>query len=127
MNKYTKHSGYNKDLKGISQTLRKNMTKEEKHLWYDFLRKHKYSFQRQRPVADYVVDFYCPKLKLAIELDGSQHYSDEGLVKDKKRDAVLEKLGIFTLRIKNYDINTNFVNACKSIDEMIECLEYSSE
>ena len=70
---------HNKDLVSTAKMLRKNMTKEEKHLWYDFLRKSEHRFIRQKIIGKYIVDFYCAEAKLVIELDGAQHYEEEGL------------------------------------------------
>ena len=71
----------NSKLTNISKVLRKNMTKEERHLWYDFLKKQKITFNRQKVIGDFIVDFYCASAKLVIELDGSQHYEEMGLKK----------------------------------------------
>lgn len=75
---------HNKKLTKNSQTLRRNMTKEERHLWYDFIKKLPVTFHRQKVINNYIVDFYCASAKIVIELDGSQHYFDEGIHKDKR-------------------------------------------
>ena len=98
-----------------SQTLRKNMTKEERHLWYDFLKGQSTTFNRQKVIGDYIVDFYCAKAKLVIELDGWQHYEEEGKEKDLKRDSYLAELGLKVLRYSNYDVNSNFDGVCADI------------
>ena len=72
-------------LTGNAKALRKNMTKEERHLWYDFLKTLPFTINRQKVIGMYIVDFYCAEAKLVIELDGSQHYSDGGQQTDKKR------------------------------------------
>ena len=105
----------NSRLTGNSQALRKNMTKEERHLWYDFLKTLPVTFNRQKVIGSYIVDFYCASRKIAIELDGSQHYMDEGKKKDSNRDAYLNKLGIQVLRYSNLDINRNFRGVCEDI------------
>ena len=74
------------------------MTKEERHLWYDFLKELPVNFNRQKVIGNYIVDFYCAKAKIVIELDGSQHYFDEGREKDLKRDRFLSSLGLTVLR-----------------------------
>ncbi len=91
------------------------MTKQEKHLWYDFLKKLPMTFNRQKVIGDYIVDFYCASKKLVIELDGAQHYDKEGLKKDLIRDEYLKSLGLTVLRYTNADINKNFDNVCRDI------------
>ena len=91
----------NKKLKSLSQTLRKNTTKEENHLWYDFLKNYPIQFNRQKVIGNYIVDFYCKKAKLVIELDGSQHYEEKGIKKDKIRDEYFENLQIKVMRFSN--------------------------
>ena len=98
-----------------ARRLRKSMTKEEKHLWYDFLSDINPKFQRQKVIGKYIVDFYCAKLKLAIELDGSQHYEDDALEYDKTRTEYINSLGIKVIRFTNYEINTKFLNVCETI------------
>ena len=105
----------NPELTKFSQTLRKNMTKEERHLWYDFLKSQPVMFKRQKIIGNYIVDFYCAKEKLVIELDGSQHYEEKGKDKDLKRDNYLNGLGLTVLRYSNYDVNTNFEGVCADI------------
>ncbi len=99
--------------------LRKNMTPQEKKLWYQFLKNHPLHWYRQRPVAHYILDFYCPTLRLAIELDGSQHYSDEGLKYDERRSEILNEKGINIVRILNKDVDNNFINVCEYINAII--------
>ena len=87
-----------------AQELRKNATKEENHLWYDFLRTYPVQFLRQKPFGPYIVDFYCHKAKLAIELDGSQHYEGNGPEQDKIRTAYLQEVEkIRVLRFTNLE------------------------
>jgi very-short-patch-repair endonuclease len=102
-------------LTEFSQELRINMTKEEKHLWYDFLKKLPETVNRQKVVGNYILDFYCAKAKIAIELDGSQHYDKIGKEKDAVRDSFLNEQGITVLRYKNEDINRYFDNVCVDI------------
>ncbi len=111
---------YNKKLTNKSRTLRREATKEENHLWYDFLRNHEYKFTRQRIIDNYILDFYCAKIKLAIEIDGSQHYDEEGLIKDTERTAALNKYGISVLRFTNREINDKFEAVCEYINEFIK-------
>ena len=109
-----------RDLSGLASNLRKNMTKEEKHLWYDFLKKIPYTVNRQKQFGNYIVDFFCADAKLVIELDGSQHYTEEGLEKDRERDEYLTDLGFEVMRISNYELNTNFDGVCLTIFRKIE-------
>ena len=105
----------NPKLTGISKVLRKNMTKEEKHLWYDFLKLLPQTINRQKVIGPYVVDFYCAGAKLVIELDGSQHYNEEGKKKDCERDVYLSGLGIAVARYTNLDIHDKFEAVCADI------------
>ena len=111
---------YNKELTYKSRSLRKKATKEENRLWYDFLRNHKLKFTRQKIIDNYILDFYCAKIKLAIEIDGSQHYDEIGAVKDEERTYTLNKLGISVLRFTNGEINNQFDEVCEYIDEFIK-------
>ena len=110
----------NQKLTTISKTLRKQMTKEEKHLWYDFLKHLPVTVNRQKVIGNYVVDFYCASAKIVIELDGLQHYEDEAWEKDKERDSFLNSLGITVLRYSNYDFNRNFEGVCRDILKHID-------
>ena len=110
----------NPNLKGFSTALRKNQTKEEKHLWYDFLRQYPVRFNRQKVLGPYIVDFYCASAKLVIELDGSQHYSEEGSEDDKIRDRYLACLGIKVVRYSNLEITREFDAVCVDISEHVK-------
>ena len=110
---------YNKDNIVLAKNLRKSATKQEKHLWYDFLSKHPIRFQRQKAIGEYIADFYCHDAKLVIELDGSQHYTDKGIEHDKIRTSELEKLGLIVLRFTNENIDKGFDNVCRIINETI--------
>ncbi len=97
------------------------MTKEEKRLWYDFLKNYPVRVMRQKVVGNYIVDFYCPKAKIVIEVDGSQHYTLDGFIYDDiKREADLENFGLKIIRVLNVDINNNFSKVCSNIDFFIE-------
>ena len=111
---------HNKALVPLARTLRKNMTKEERHLWYDFLRTYPERFLRQRIIGNYIVDFYCAKAKLVIELDGSQHYEKDALQYDEERSAFLAQYGISVIRIPNNEVNRNFRGVCESIDVQVK-------
>ena len=105
----------NKSLTPLSQTLRTNMTKEERHLYYDFLQKLPVTVHRQKVLGNYIVDFYCADPKTVIELDGSQHYEQEGKRRDTVRDAFLGELGIRVLRYSNLDVQQHFDSVCTDI------------
>ena len=92
------------------------MTKEERHLWYDFLRFYPTKFLRQKILGKYIVDFYCAEAKLIVELDGSHHYEDRGMEQDTQRTAYLEQYGVRVLRIPNNEVNQNFSGVCEYID-----------
>jgi len=102
-----------------SQKLRKEMTKEERHLWYDFLKSYPVQFKRQQPIGTYIVDFYCYKAKLVVELDGSQHCEPTGIAYDGRRTAFLEEKGLYVLRISNLDVMRNFADVCENIDRAV--------
>lgn len=110
---------HNKKLVPFAKSLRKNMTKEERRLWYDFLRNYKFRFIRQKIIGKYIVDFYCAKAKIAIELDGSEHYIGSGVEKDKVRTSYLEKFGLEVIRIPNNYVNGNFFGVCEYIDKIV--------
>ena len=105
----------NKSLSGNARRLRREMTKEERHLWYDFLKVLPVTVHRQKVIGSYIVDFYIAKEQLVIELDGSQHYEAEGKQKDAQRDAFLRFQGLTVLRYSNADINKNFRGVCEDI------------
>jgi len=109
-------SKQNKTLVPLARQLRKEMTKEERHLWYDFLRGYPIRFSRQKILGKYIVDFYCAKAKLVIELDGSQHYQQPQAEKDFSRDMFLSNYGLTVIRIPNNEINCNFQGVCEYID-----------
>ncbi len=105
----------NPALTAYAKKLRTNMTKEEKHLWYDFLKDLPFTINRQKVINKYIVDFYIASAKIVIELDGSQHYEYEGIKNDSQRDEHLNGLGIKVLRYSNKDINCNFEAVCQDI------------
>jgi very-short-patch-repair endonuclease len=107
---------HNRELVPMARTLRKNMTREERHLWYDFLRDYPIKFTRQKVMGKFIVDFYCPTVKLAIELDGSQHFEKTAIKKDAERTAYLEKFGVVVIRFTNDDVTRHFESVCDYID-----------
>ena len=106
---------YNKKLVENARTLRKNMTSEEKELWYKFLKRLPFNVRRQHNICDYIVDFYIAKKKTVIEIDGSQHYDPEHKREDIERDQKLSLWKITVLRYSNYDINKNFDGVVRDI------------
>ena len=111
---------YNGKLISHAKELRKNSTRQENHLWYDFLRSYPVRFQRQKTIDSFIVDFYCHKAKLVIELDGSQHYTDDGQIYDNERTKILNKHSLKILRFSNLDVDRNFNGVCTMIDNTIK-------
>lgn len=111
---------HNADLRPYAQALRTGMTREEKHLWYDCLRDLPLTFNRQKVMGRYIVDFYCAEARLVIELDGSQHYESEGRAADTERDAWLRERGLTVLRFSNADIHRRFDSVCEVIYKYVE-------
>ena len=107
---------YNKSNIPLAKTLRKNMTPWERKLWYEFLRNYPIRFQRQKAIGDYIVDFYCAKARLVIELDGGGHYTNEQIEKDNIRTKELKCMNLTVIRICNLDIDRNFYGVCENID-----------
>ena len=110
----------NSKLVSNARNLRKNMTKEERHLWYDFQKNYSVRFYRQKILGRYIVDFYCADAKLVIELDGSQHYDPNEMKRDKERTAFLEQYGLTVLRIPNNEVMQNFRGVCECIDDHVK-------
>ncbi|MBP3571068.1 MAG: endonuclease domain-containing protein [Clostridia bacterium] len=107
---------YNKKNIPLAKNLRKNATPQEKHLWYDFLSSYEVRFQRQKAIDNFIADFYCHKAKLIIEIDGSQHFTEEGKQKDEFRTEILEGYDLKVIRITNHQVDTNFSGVCRYID-----------
>ena len=106
---------FNKHLKPFSQKLRREMTKEERHLWYDFLKGLPVTINRQMILGNYIADFYIASRKLVIELDGSQHYTEPVMQSDQNRDAWMRKKGITVLRYTDLQIQREFDAVCGDI------------
>ncbi len=111
---------HNEKIVPLARALRKNMTKEERHLWYDFLRSYPVRFSRQKILGKYIVDFYCAKAKLVVELDGGQHYEEDSILKDQERTDSLEGYDLKIIRIPNNEINQNFEGVCIYIDNAVK-------
>ena len=110
----------NHKLRKNAQKLRRQMTKEERRLWYDFLKQLPVTVNRQKVIGNYIVDFYCASAKLVIELDGSQHYESMGAVSDRERDHALNQLGIAVVRYSNGDVSRNFDGVCADLLRRLE-------
>ena len=115
---------HNVELIYYARKLRKKATKEENHLWYDFLRGYPKRFVRQKVLDNYILDFYCADVKLAIELDGSQHYNEIGRFNDVVRTKTINEYGISVLRFTNVEINNQFGAVCVYIDEFIKNMNH---
>ena len=111
---------HNEQLVPLAKKLRKEMTKEERHLWYDFLRSYPIRFSRQKILGRYIADFYSAEAKIVIELDGSQHYEPDEQQKDAERTAFLEAYGLTVIRIPNNEISRNFPGVCEYIDAAVK-------
>ena len=96
------------------------MTKQERHLWYDFLKSYEYQFYRQRIIDRFIADFYCPAAKLVVELDGGEHYTEKKMLDDEHRTAIINQYGIHVVRIPNNEIDNNFYNVCTYLDSVIK-------
>ena len=114
-----RHLPYNPKLVDRARQLRKNMTMPEKKLWDLFLKKLPDRVLAQRPIDNYIVDFYCPKCNLVIEIDGPQHLTTEGKQYDVARDTTLQSYGLTVLRISNDDVMDDFDSVCKTIMDKI--------
>ena len=112
----------NPELASFARDLRNNMTKEESKLWYQFLRRYPVRFLRQKIIGHYIVDFYCAKARLVIEVDGSQHYEDQGRIYDHERTVYIASFGFVVLRIPNNAIRFNFQSVCAQIDSVVQGL-----
>ena len=110
---------YKRQNINFARQLRKAMTPAEKKLWFLYFRKIPVRVYRQRMVAGYIIDFYCASAKIAIEIDGGQHYDPEMIEEDKKRSEELENLGIRVLRFTNAEVNRAFEAVCEEIDRWI--------
>ena len=110
----------NDRLLDYARTLRRGMTPQERKLWYLFLRKYPVKIYKQRIVGPYIVDFYCASAKLVIEIDGSQHYDNEGKTQDAARSTYLQNLGLQVIRYSNADVNARFNQVCEDIHQNIQ-------
>ena len=111
---------HNKAIVPAAQKLRRDMTPEERHLWYDYLRSYPIRFSRQKVLGRYIADFYCAAAKLVVELDGSQHYDTQGAAADEERTAFLQGYGLTVIRIPNNEIKDCFDGVCEYIDAAVK-------
>ena len=111
---------YNGNNVPLSRENRKNPTKQENHLWYDFLSQYPVRFQRQKCIDNYIADFYCHKAKLIIEIDGAQHNTEENAAHDAYRTMELGKYGLKVIRITNRAIDRDFHHICDYIDQVVQ-------
>ena len=109
----------NHKLLDNARKLRREMTSQEKHLWYDYLRYYPVKIYKQRIIDNFIVDFYCAKARLVIELDGSQHYTPDGKHYDGLRTDVIEKYKLKVIRFSNGDVDNKFAGVCSVIDRTI--------
>ena len=114
------YTGYNLNLIEHARDLRKNMTEEERKLWYCFLRHYPVKFVRQRPIGNYIADFYCARAKLVVEIDGIQHYVEAATKYDIKRTRAINRLGVEVIRFSNDEINKEFEEVCHAIDVVVK-------
>ena len=111
---------YNKSNIVLAKNLRKHATPQEKRLWYEFLSKYVIRFQRQKAIDNFIADFYCHKAKLIIEIDGSQHFTEQGQQKDEYRTEILAGYDLKVIRFTNRQINTDFLGVCEYIDAVVK-------
>ena len=117
-----KHTTVNKNYKmlGVARALRRNLTPQERKLWYSFLRSYPIKIYKQRIIESFIVDFYCAQARLVIELDGSQHYTEQGKAYDAERSAILQQYDLLVLRFANNDVDNHFDAVCEQIHNTIQ-------
>ena len=113
--------------KYFAKKLRKEMTRQERHLWYDFLRTHRCKWYKQKPIGKYIADFYCGSVKLIIELDGSQHYEEQEAEYDKFRSEYFKEFGITVIRFPNNFVDSYFEGVCEEINKTVVKLEMQKQ
>ena len=110
----------NNDMLEVARKLRRDMTPQEQRLWYMFLRKYPVKFYKQRIIESFIVDFYCADARLVIELDGSQHYTEQGKAYDEERSQILELYDLKVLRFTNLELDQQFEAVCEAIDQEVK-------
>ncbi len=113
------HLPYNPQLVERAKYLRKNMTIAEQKLWKNYFKNFNYRILRQRPIDHFIVDFYCPSLKLVIEIDGDSHFTDDAIIYDQERTQKLEGYGLQIIRFTNQEVLHNFEGVCERIEGLI--------
>ena len=113
------HLPYNPQLIPIAKELRKNPTPAERKLWQDFLRNFPFRVLRQRPIDNFIVDFYCAALKLVIEVDGESHFTEQGKQYDTERTSILEGYGLKVIRFTNVEVWQSFEGVCRELEGLI--------
>lgn len=111
---------YRKNATKRARTLRRESTRHENKLWYDYLSEYPLRWTRQKPIGRYIVDFYCHAAQLVIELDGDQHFTEQSEAYDRKRTEILNKKGIHVLRFDNIEIDQSFDGVCETIDGTVQ-------
>jgi very-short-patch-repair endonuclease len=114
------HLPYNHNLIEFARQMRKNPTPAEKKLWEQYLHDLPVRILRQKPIDRFIVDFYCASIKLAIELDGQQHYTEEGMIYDTERSTILAGYGITVIRFSNQEVMNDFENVCQQISALLQ-------
>jgi len=118
---------YNKNLKELSKSLRDNLTEAERCLWTRIRLKHLgYMFYRQKPIGEYIVDFYCPKARLVVEVDGGQHFTEDEASNDRVRDEYMRSLGLMVLRFSNSEVLKNADSVAVTIYELLGKIRHSA-
>ena len=110
---------YKQELIPRARELRKEMTPQERHLWYVFLSKQQPRFQRQKVISGFIVDFYCHSARLAIEIDGRQHQQESAIAYDRERTMILEGYGLIVIRFTNREVDLNFAGVCQTISDVV--------
>ena len=110
----------NNKMLPVARRLRREMTLSEQHLWFRFLRSYPVKIYKQRIIESFIADFYCADARLVIELDGSQHYTEQGKAYDEERSAILHGYGLKVLRFSNRDVNNHFDAVCETIDREVQ-------
>lgn len=108
------------ELRANAQSLRKEMTPQERKLWYQFLRRHPVKIYKQRIIESFIADFYCSRAQLVIELDGAQHTTEQGLLYDRERSSIFSQYGLDVLRFSNYEVDLQFEAVCEKIHQTIQ-------
>ncbi len=104
----------------LAREMRRKMTEEERDLWYHFLQRYPYRFQRQKMLGPFIADFYCHAARLVVEVDGLQHYTEEGLAYDKERTLYLEQFNVRVIRFTNREVKERFPQVCETIDSVVK-------